>query len=244
MSQLARPGCQSLAHCRLAGRRRRGRRRERRRAQPRSRSPGGRGERLAHARRSFRSYRLSPAPARAAALREVGCLVPYLSPISHPMAPASRCAALRLGWPMAAPIRQVVGNGFPKLDVALSPDDDPSMRWAEALDRVVNHALSRVTLGLSLAAVAGAYFDWLVHLAAAPGKQLQLLKRLRIWHHAATCALTERGGTGAPRGPRLHRHDHAGRHDWAKRRERGKRAEARYQGPSERKCPAAASRRR
>jgi polyhydroxyalkanoate synthase subunit PhaC len=78
-------------------------------------------------------------------------------------------------------------------------DDDPSERWAEALDRAVNYALSRVTLGLSPAALAEAYFGWLVHLAAAPGKQLQigqkaLRKTLRFWHYAATCALTEQTG--------------------------------------------------
>jgi polyhydroxyalkanoate synthase len=57
-----------------------------------------------------------------------------------------------------------------------------------------------VTLGLSPAALAEAYFDWVVHLAAAPGKQLQLWqkalrKTLRLWHYAATCALAERAAS-------------------------------------------------
>jgi polyhydroxyalkanoate synthase len=98
-----------------------------------------------------------------------------------------------------APVWQEVGNGVPRLDVPHGRDDDPSRRWAEALDRALNYALSRVTLGLSPAALAEAYFDWLAHLAAAPGKQLQLCekalrKTLRLWHYAATCALTQRAG--------------------------------------------------
>jgi hypothetical protein len=56
-------------------------------------------------------------------------------------------------------------------------DDDPSERCAEALDHAVNYAVSRVTLGLSPAALAEAYFDWLAHLAAAPSKQLQLYQK-------------------------------------------------------------------
>jgi polyhydroxyalkanoate synthase len=101
---------------------------------------------------------------------------------------------------MLPPVCQAVGNGWPRLDVPRGRDDDPSERYAEAIDRALNYAISRVTLGLSPAALAEAYFDWLVHLAAAPGKQLQLCqkalrKTLRLWHYTATCALAERGGT-------------------------------------------------
>jgi polyhydroxyalkanoate synthase len=107
-------------------------------------------------------------------------------------------AALRPGRP-TAPVSPAVASSAPRLDVPYGRDDDPSKRWAEALDRALNYALSRVTLGLSPAALAEAYFDWLVHLAAAPGKQLQLSqkalrKALRLWHYAATCALTQRAG--------------------------------------------------
>jgi hypothetical protein len=77
----------------------------------------------------------------------------------------------------SAPVWQAVGNGWPRLGVPHGRDDDPSKRWAEALDRALNYALSRVTLGLSPAALAEAYFDWLAHLAAAPGKQLQLCQK-------------------------------------------------------------------
>ncbi|HEX5998496.1 MAG TPA: alpha/beta fold hydrolase [Hyphomicrobiaceae bacterium] len=98
-----------------------------------------------------------------------------------------------------APNCQVVGKDWLRREFPRGRDDDPSERWAEGLDRALNYALSRVTLGLSPASVAEAYFDWLVHLTAAPGKQLQLCqkalrKTLRFWHYAATRALTEQAG--------------------------------------------------
>jgi poly[(R)-3-hydroxyalkanoate] polymerase subunit PhaC len=59
---------------------------------------------------------------------------------------------------------------------------DPSLELANALDRSLNYARSRLTLGLSPAALAEAYFDWLIHLGAAPGKQLQLAQKAwRKW---------------------------------------------------------------
>jgi polyhydroxyalkanoate synthase len=126
--------------------------------------------------------------------------------------PAADCAEQRpdaaaraLGSPNAAtwlgqalaPALQAVGDGWPRLGMPHGRDDDPSKQWAEALDRALNYAVSRATLGLSPAALAEAYFDWLIHLTAAPGKQLQLCqkalrKSLRLWHYAATCALAER----------------------------------------------------
>ena len=49
--------------------------------------------------------------------------------------------------------------------------------------------MARFTAGLSPAALAGAYFDWLIHLASAPGKQLQLgEKAWRKWVRLATYA--------------------------------------------------------
>ncbi len=69
---------------------------------------------------------------------------------------------------------------------------DPSLEFADVLDRSLNYARSRFTLGLSPAALTEAYFDWLVHLGAAPGKQLQLSQKalrkwLRLVHYIATC---------------------------------------------------------
>jgi polyhydroxyalkanoate synthase len=45
---------------------------------------------------------------------------------------------------------------------------------AKDLDRAVRAGIARVTGGLAPSALAGAFFDWAVHLAAAPGKQLEL----------------------------------------------------------------------
>jgi len=60
---------------------------------------------------------------------------------------------------------------------------------SDVTDRALHAMLARLTLGLSPAAVAAAYLDWVVHLAAAPGKRLQLLdkaarKSLRLANHA------------------------------------------------------------
>lgn len=44
----------------------------------------------------------------------------------------------------------------------------------EFIDRSLHAALARTTSGLSPAAVGAAYLDWIVHLAASPGKRLDL----------------------------------------------------------------------
>lgn len=48
----------------------------------------------------------------------------------------------------------------------------------DALDRMLHFIQSRVTLGLSPAAITLAYLDWCLHLAGSPGKQLQLAEKL------------------------------------------------------------------
>ena len=48
---------------------------------------------------------------------------------------------------------------------------------SDITDRSVHAALARFTLGLSPAALTAAYFDWAVHLAASPGKRMQLLDK-------------------------------------------------------------------
>jgi polyhydroxyalkanoate synthase len=76
--------------------------------------------------------------------------------------------------------------------------EDVSRRVREALDRSWRYLVSRRTLGLSPMAVAEAYFDWMIHLAASPGKQFQLTekavrKAARLAHYAAHCALWRKG---------------------------------------------------
>lgn len=79
---------------------------------------------------------------------------------------------------------------------AVVPDDpagDPSLEVADIIDRAVHATMSRFTLGLSPASVLEAYFDWAIHLMAAPGKQSQLVhkamrKWLRLMHYTAAAA--------------------------------------------------------
>lgn len=58
-----------------------------------------------------------------------------------------------------------------------SSDGDLSWRIGEVLDRYWRSLAGRRTVGLSPMAVADAYFDWMVHLAASPGKHLQLAEK-------------------------------------------------------------------
>lgn len=62
--------------------------------------------------------------------------------------------------------------------VSKAPQDADAMSFVyEALDHAANASLARVTNGLSRAAVMGAWFDWATHIAAAPGKGLQLAEK-------------------------------------------------------------------
>src|SRR5690554_5023588 len=77
-------------------------------------------------------------------------------------------------------------------------DVDTSALFGEALDQSLNYLTSRFTLGLSPAALTEAYFDWLIHLAWAPGKRLQLTERavrkmIRLARYAAMCMTRPEG---------------------------------------------------
>lgn len=71
---------------------------------------------------------------------------------------------------------------------------DPLDGAAETLDRAAYAMVAQATHGLSPATLAQAYFDWAMHLAASPGKQVQLAakagrKNLRLLDyllHSAT----------------------------------------------------------
>jgi poly[(R)-3-hydroxyalkanoate] polymerase subunit PhaC len=68
------------------------------------------------------------------------------------------------------------------IESLLGDRSDPSAEMADVLDRTLNYARSRFTLGLSPAALSEAYFDWLLHLSSSPGKQMQLTeKAIRKW---------------------------------------------------------------
>lgn len=55
---------------------------------------------------------------------------------------------------------------------------DPLDGVAETLNRAAVAALARGTFGLSPHTLVQAYADWAMHLAGAPGKQLQLAAKL------------------------------------------------------------------
>ena len=104
--------------------------------------------------------------------------------------PATVCAA------NAGPHRG--GCNTPQPPAAPPPDDDPATRPGDIIDRTISYQVAQTTLGMSPAALAEAYFDWLIHLAAAPGKQVQLWhkalrKGMRLAHFLSTCALTSEG---------------------------------------------------
>lgn len=82
----------------------------------------------------------------------------------------------------------------------LPPIDDNDPYWqtafADVTNRTAHAAVARVTAGLSPSSLMSAYFDWLLHLAAAPGKQMQLTEKalrklVRLQHFAINCARTQ-----------------------------------------------------
>lgn len=76
---------------------------------------------------------------------------------------------------------------------------DTSALFGEALDQTLNYVTSRFTLGFSPAALTEAYLDWLIHLAAAPGKRIQLNEKAlrastRLARYLVSCAMSAQGG--------------------------------------------------
>jgi poly[(R)-3-hydroxyalkanoate] polymerase subunit PhaC len=86
----------------------------------------------------------------------------------------------------------------------------------QLLDRAEHAAISRLTAGLSPAALAGALFDWWVHLALAPGKQVELAQQAVAGAadniaFAAQCAV---GAAGDPSAHALPHDDRFRAPDW------------------------------
>jgi polyhydroxyalkanoate synthase len=82
------------------------------------------------------------------------------------------------------------------LPAAAAPAEeaDLSQDAADAIDRSARFAISRLTFGLSPAALSEAYFDWLIHVLSSPGKQSQLWQKgARKWlRWAHYCAMATR----------------------------------------------------
>ena len=73
-------------------------------------------------------------------------------------------------------------------------DSYGSTAFAEVIDRSLHASMARFTAGLAPMTLAGAYADWATHLAAAPGKRLQLAEKaarkwLRLANYTARSAL-------------------------------------------------------
>jgi polyhydroxyalkanoate synthase len=82
-------------------------------------------------------------------------------------------------------------------------DSYASTAFSDVIDRSLHAAISRLTAGLSPAALAEAYFDWASHLATAPGKQSQLVekafrKAVRLGHHMSKQMIADGLGCERP----------------------------------------------
>ena len=64
---------------------------------------------------------------------------------------------------------------------AKSESQPPNFR---TLDRLTRALLARATQGISPVAVAETWADWALHLAAAPGKRLELIQHAAMTHGA------------------------------------------------------------
>ncbi len=108
-----------------------------------------------------------------------------------PEAPPTGEGARALTVPPVAPRPEVPPDPY-------QAERDPFEARAsyEMIDRMFNAAMGRVTSGLSPRAVAATTLDWWLHLATAPGKQIELAdkarrKWLRLLDHAARGGLLD-----------------------------------------------------
>jgi polyhydroxyalkanoate synthase len=86
-------------------------------------------------------------------------------------------------------------SGSPSLvGLPFERDSYAATAFSDVLDRSVHAAVARMTGGLSPAALTQAYADWAIHLAAAPGKQAQLVQKglkkgARLARYLSDCAV-------------------------------------------------------
>ena len=80
--------------------------------------------------------------------------------------------------PDTATSRKIATAGKVAAQNPANPAQEPTPNTAfQVLDRRVHAAISQFTAGESPAALAGAFFDWWVHLAPSPGKQIDLARQ-------------------------------------------------------------------
>jgi polyhydroxyalkanoate synthase subunit PhaC len=91
----------------------------------------------------------------------------------------------------------VTADRFPPAQVSPASHDRDSFAvtaLADIIDGSLHAAVARFTAGLSPAALAHAYLDWVTHLTYSPGKRLQLVdkatrKAVRFTNYASRCAV-------------------------------------------------------
>ena len=86
-------------------------------------------------------------------------------------------------------------------DPAAEQDQTIAGEVGNIFDRSLHASVARFTGGLSPAAVAEAYLDWMTHLMTSPGKQAELMEKAvrkftRFAHHIGDCAM--HGGGAHP----------------------------------------------
>ena len=113
-------------------------------------------------------------------------------------APLRKATVTRLQPKLRRPAEPVAGPRRSRQEPAFLRDSYGSTAFAEVIDRSVNATIARFTAGLGPMTLLGAYVDWAAHLAAAPGKRLQLAEKaaqkwLRLTDYAAWRALNKDG---------------------------------------------------
>jgi polyhydroxyalkanoate synthase len=120
-------------------------------------------------------------------------------PASAPVTPSERALTGKAPAPDGKPLYSPSASAG-----VIEPAFFFSPQCGRSIDRSLNYLISRMTLGLAPAALAEVYFDWLIHLAASPGKQAELAQEavLRFAHlmrQTFTSGLQQGAGdAGAP----------------------------------------------
>lgn len=101
----------------------------------------------------------------------------------------------------------------------ISLDKFFNTQLADSLDRKLHATMGRYTAGLSPEGLAMAYYDWLVHLSMAPGRQARLIekalrKSVRLSYFAAKCMTGKGGGACIEPLPQDRRFEHESWQKW------------------------------
>ena len=103
----------------------------------------------------------------------------------------------------SGPVQSYPSHGFPRLastafleawpsaflaaERAIDRDSHGYAALSDVVDRSLHASVAHLTGGLSPAAMAGAYWDWAVHLASSPGRQMLLAEKAmrKTWRFAS-----------------------------------------------------------